>query len=131
VAVCKEIEKEDDDTLGIGEFADKYWEGNPLYQDKDRAFFTFLGNKKLSIPLKSLLNPIRAYRELKALGARMKERGLEGNLKGEGLVKGGVLVVGPDDTVLYTHFEETGSGIPKEALAEIKAAALKLIAPPA
>jgi len=127
VAVCKEVEKEGDDALGITEFTDKYFCG-PLYQDAGRAFYDYLGNKKISIPLGALLNPFKAYGEMKKMGARLKERGLEGNLKGDGLVKGGVIVVGPRDEVLYTHFEDIGNGIPAEALKEISAAANKVAA---
>jgi len=120
LAVCKETETEaGDDTLGIAEFEDKYFCG-PMYHDPQRTFYEYLGNKKISLPLgKMIFNPLGTWRDIKSMGARLKERGLDGNMKGDGLVKGGVLVIAPDDRVVHTFFEDIGNGIPEAEAAKI------------
>ena len=53
------------------------------------------------------------------MGARLKEKEVEGNMVGEGLVLGGVLVVDKAGSIQYMYKEETGSEVPVE---EIKTA---------
>ena len=43
---------------------------------------------------------------------RLKSKGVEGNLKGEGLLKGGIIVVSPSKGVVYRHEEVSGSEMP-------------------
>mmetsp|Transcript_74322 Transcript_74322/g.124034 ORF Transcript_74322/g.124034 Transcript_74322/m.124034 type:complete len:89 (+) Transcript_74322:432-698(+) len=75
-----------------------------------------------------LLNPFK-WGELRAsikeMGKRMESKDIDGNLKGEGIVQGGVIVVGPSPAckVTYTYLEETGSELP---LSDIEAAVLQL-----
>ena len=58
--------------------------------------------------------------------ARLKEKGdIQGNLVGEGAIRGGILVISPQNEVLYRYDEETGQEIPA---AEIAAAVAKLAA---
>lgn len=90
-----------------------------------------LGDRKLLGDFNwwSLLNPlnvVRLWRDIKAGGARLKDKGIEMNMVGEGLIQGGIIVVGPGDQgVLYRYLEETGSEIPVE---DIKAALAPLTA---
>lgn len=118
IGVCKEQETEEKpDELGIGEFDSQYFSCGTLYLDEDRALFDCLGNRKISLPMGKLLNPFRwkeVRADLKAMKARMESKGVDGNMKGDGLVQGGVLVVGPAPRceVRYTYLEETGSEIP-------------------
>jgi len=126
LGICKEVEKADGDhTLGIVDFEKKYFCG-PMYQDPKLAFYSFLGNNKLRVPLSKMLNPMAAWRDLKAMGARMKDKKVEGNYKGEGFLQGGVLVIGKDDSVVYSYREQTGSGIPPDVADEIAKAARSL-----
>ena len=106
---------------GVGAFEREYFTGGSLYLDEDRAFYGYLGNKKLLTPgsiLKGLLLPWRTYKSLKAVGARMKEKNIEGNMVGEGLILGGVLVVDRTGRVTYSYPEQTGSPAPVEAIEE-------------
>jgi len=48
--------------------------------------------------------------------ARHKAKNVEGNLVGEGLVQGGIIVVGPDGKVVYTYLEKSGSPLPLEEI---------------
>ena len=124
--IIKEVaptkQAEDDATLGVGEFETKYFKSGQLYMDEEREFYAYLGNRKLN-PLKALLNPFKAYRGFKELGARLKEKEVEGNMVGEGLVLGGVLVVNKDGDVLFSYREETGQAVPvtdiQQALKEL------------
>ena len=50
-------------------------------------------------------------RESARLPFRVRQ-GLEGNMQGEGLILGGVLVVSSAGDVVYTYLEETGSELP-------------------
>lgn len=55
---------------------------------------------------------------------RLEEKGLKGNYAGEGLTKGGIIIIHPSKGVIYKHEEETGSVLPfdeiNQALLSIK-----------
>ena len=96
--------------------------------DEERIFYQELGDRKLDFKLgRALTNPLGTWRDIRALGKRLKakgpEGGIQGNLVGEGLTLGGILVVGPENEVIYQYKEETGQEIPIE---EIAAALAKL-----
>ena len=122
IGVCKEQEKDEKpDDLGIAEFDSKYFGCGTLYLDEDRTLFDLLGNRKISLPMGKLLNPFKwkeVRADLKAMNERMKGKGVDGNMKGDGLVQGGVLVVGPAPScdVRFTYLEETGREIPIDAI---------------
>jgi len=108
-----------DDELGVGEFQQKYFGSNPLYIDHKRAFHKAIcGKSLLSQPLPSW-NPYRLWSDFKALSARHSAKGLQGNLKGEGLIKGGLFIIDPRRGVVYTHEESTGSCMPYEEIEEV------------
>lgn len=110
---------------GVAEFESQYFCG-PLYlSDEARTIYQFLGNKKiftLGSIFKSLLKPWRLRRELKEMSARMKSRKIEGNMVGDGLIKGGVLCIAPSGDIKYTFYEDAGKGIPTDCQADIVAA---------
>mmetsp|Transcript_9403 Transcript_9403/g.17957 ORF Transcript_9403/g.17957 Transcript_9403/m.17957 type:complete len:87 (+) Transcript_9403:472-732(+) len=55
-------------------------------------------------------NPFKLYRGYKELTKRLKSKeDLEGNLVGEGMIKGGVFVLNPQGEVMYAYEENTGS----------------------
>lgn len=72
---------------------------------------------------KALINPLKARRELKEMGERFKDKGVEGNMVGDGLTKGGILVVAPDGEIKFTFYEDPGKGVPQEEARQIIAAA--------
>jgi len=119
-----------DELLGVAEFESEFFCG-PLHQDPEREFYKHLG----SLPIftwgglgRALLNPLRAKRELDELGERLKSRGIEGNMRGDGLTKGGILVISPEDEILYTFPEDPGKGVPEAECAKIVAAVRSLSA---
>ena len=133
-AIVKEVELEDvpeDEQLGVSEFQTEYFCGT-LFQDPERAFYEALGSKPIfgfrSLG-KALLNPIKARRELKEMGERMKAKNVEGNMKGDGLTKGGIFVISPGDEILHTFYEDPGKGVPADECAKIVAAVRSIEAP--
>ena len=120
IGIIKEVAPvkgaETDEILGVGEFQSKYFHNHPLYMDAERNFYAFLGNKSLlSQPLHSW-NPFRLYSDFQSLNQRLKEKNVEGNLKGEGLLKGGLLIISPKDGIVFRHEEATGSCMPYDEI---------------
>lgn len=117
IGIVKEEEQADAE-LGVVEFTTKYFNCGSLYLDEARSVYQQLGDRKISIPIGTLLRPWKLWGAMKELGARVKEKGVEGNMKGDGLVQGGIVVVGPAPKcdVLYTYLEETGKPIPAEEI---------------
>lgn len=114
-----------DAKLGVGEFQSKYFLNNPVYMDKDKVFYSILGNKSLLSQKLSTWNPWKLYSGFSELTSRVKAKGIEGNLVGEGLLQGGVVIVSPTHGIVFLHNEQTGSELPfgeiGEALAQLNA----------
>ena len=109
VGVVKEVaptkQAANDTVLGVGEFQRDYFKGSELYLDEDKAFYAYLGNRRLLTlggTLKALLLPWRTIRSFRDVGRRMKEKNIEGNMVGEGLLLGGVLVVDKSGKIIYS-----------------------------
>lgn len=84
----------------------------PLYKDEGLVFYNdFYGKRKLGLPS---YNPFKLYSGYKKMNKRMEEKGLSGNLTGEGLVQGGIIIFGTDGKPKYAYEEETGSEIPED-----------------
>jgi len=85
----------------------------PLYKDVNLDYYKALGNRKLSLPW----NPwtlLKGFFYVRGIGKRLKTKNIEGNLIGEGLTKGGVIIFGKDKKAKYAYAEETGEEIPLE-----------------
>ena len=107
----------DDDCLGLGAFASKYWRKGAVYHDPSQSFHTALGNRKITSQGLASWNPVKIYSGYKEMGARMKEKEIEGNLKGEGFVQGGVAIFDGNGEVRFVYKEKTGYEVPKAAMA--------------
>ena len=115
--VVKEIGVDDE---GLTEFYKNSFPF-PLYKDDGLVFYNeFYGMRKLKL---TTWNPVRLYRGFKEMNARLKEKNLEGNLTGEGLVQGGIIVFGKDGKAKYAYEEETGKEVPMDDIV----AALKVV----
>jgi len=89
----------------------------PLYRDEGLVFYNhFFNGRRLGL---STLNPLRLYRGYKEMTARLNKKGLEGNLKGEGILQGGIIIFGKDGAPKFAYEEETGTALPMD---EIKSA---------
>ena len=99
------------DDQGLCDFTSFY--PYPLYKDDQLSFYKALGNRKLS------LNPLSLFGTVKSMfsgNSRTKERNIEGNLVGEGLVKGGVIIFSKDGTPKYAYREVVGQELPVETI---------------
>lgn len=115
--VVKEIGVDDE---GLTEFYKNSFPF-PLYKDDGLVFYNeFYGMRKLKL---TTWNPLRLYRGFKEMNARLKEKNLEGNLTGEGLVQGGIIIFGKDGKAKYAYEEETGKEVPMDDIV----AALKAV----
>jgi hypothetical protein len=84
----------------------------PLYKDEGLVFYNdFYGRRKLRL---STYNPFRLYSGYKTMMGRVKNKGLAGNLVGEGLVQGGIIIFGKDGKAKYAYEELTGEEVPIE-----------------
>jgi len=83
----------------------------PLYRDENLDFYRAFGDKKITSTMSwsTLLNPYKMYKGLKEVGKRMKEKNIEGNMIGEGMKTGGIIVFGKDGEPKYAYPEITGS----------------------
>jgi len=84
-----------DEELGVGEFQSSYFNNYPLYMDEKRSFYSYFGNKSILSQPWSSWNPFALYRDFNAMTARLKAKGVDGNLKGEGTLKGGIIILHP------------------------------------
>jgi hypothetical protein len=108
------------DDEGLFEFGKSYFPFQ-LYRDEDLTFYKALGNRKLSLSW----NPfslVRGVFQMREVGKRMSAKKLEGNMKGEGLVKGGVILFDKMGQQKYAYREELMNDIPvDDILAAVKA----------
>jgi hypothetical protein len=84
-----------DKELGVGEFQSSYFNNYPLFMDEKKIFYSFLGNKSILSQPWSSWNPFRLYSDFNAMTTRLKAKGVDGNLKGEGTLKGGIIILHP------------------------------------
>lgn len=106
--------------LGVGEFQYRYFAGKPVYWDEDWGFVKAMGNRKWKLNLKApWYKPWAIWKEITGALAALKDKGVEGNLVGDGFTQGGVLCIGPGEQgVTYAHFEEGDPdvGMPADAI---------------
>ena len=87
VAILKEAETdatlaEEKKNLGTADFASEHFTCGPCFVDDERTFWDELGNNIIDFKLGRLFrNPLGVWRDLKAVGERLKEKGdIQGNL---------------------------------------------------
>jgi hypothetical protein len=97
------------DDVGLLEFALQFFT-EPLYRDTELLFYRALGDRKLSL-LPLIFGMIWNGPETKAMKARLKDKEIEGNLKGEGIKQGGVIIFDKKGEPQYAYLEETGKDI--------------------
>ena len=112
-----------DEELGVNEFQYEYFNQYPVFIDKEKKFYAYFGNKSVLDQKWFTWNPFKLFSAYGALKARLLGKNIKGNLKGEGLLKGGFLIVHPTRGVVYRHEEVTGDEMPYvEIFAALKAA---------
>ena len=127
VGIIKEVSPiPKEDKFGVIEFQTKYFKNFPVYMDSSLGFYTALGKKSLLKQSLPSWNPFKLYGSFKSMNSRLSSKGIEGNLEGEGLVQGGIILVNKSGEVTYVYNEKTGYELP---VAEIEAAIQTLISP--
>jgi hypothetical protein len=109
------------DDVGLGEFHEEYYK-YPLYRDDGMVLYDdFFGNRRIT--KLDTYNPFKLYSGYRAMTSRVKGKKLDGNLRGEGIVQGGIIVFDRDGNARYAYEEETG----KELVMEDIIAALRAV----
>jgi len=93
------------DDEGLADFMQTYFEF-PVYRDENLSFYHAFGDRKLS--LLGLFNPFA----LVPMMRRMKNKEIDGNMVGEGIVQGGIVIFGKDGKPKYMYEEQTGYDLP-------------------
>ena len=68
-----------------------------------------MGSRKIG--LKSW-NPFKLFRGFRELSKRLKRKKISGNMKGDGIVQGGIIIFNNKGQARYAYREETGSEVP-------------------
>ena len=102
------------DDEGLLEFYNDYF-SYPLYLDQTKQFYKALGSRQLSLPT---FNPIKLWKGFSDLAKRMEEKNLTGNMKGEGLVQGGVIIFDKIGQPRAVYLEETGKQMPVDDIVQ-------------
>jgi len=105
------------DDTGLEEFHDVYFP-HPVYRDEDLFFYSLFGDDN-SIFKGVSWNPFQLYKDYKDLGVRMKEKNIEGNLVGEGLKTGGIIIFDKKGEPKYAYPEQTGTPLVEEDLVSV------------
>mmetsp|Transcript_8925 Transcript_8925/g.17831 ORF Transcript_8925/g.17831 Transcript_8925/m.17831 type:complete len:144 (+) Transcript_8925:429-860(+) len=95
-----------DEKLGVGEFASKYFANGQLYLDSNQTFWKALGSRPLKF---GTWNPFKIWSLIKDMQEKMKAKGIDGNLRGDARLLGGVMVVGKGGPVTFVSLEQMGS----------------------
>lgn len=57
-------------------------------------------------------NPVKIFRGIRAVIKRLKGKDISGNMKGEGLLQGGIILFDKNGQARYAYREETGFEVP-------------------
>lgn len=104
--VVKEIGVDDQ---GLWEFQKDFFP-YPIYRDQSYTFYTALGDRKLAFNL--LFNPLGFLPMILDAWNRVTKKGIRGNLRGEGIVQGGIVLFDKSGKPLAMYQEETGVDLP-------------------
>jgi hypothetical protein len=104
--IIKETGVDDD---GLVDFNKTYFP-YPLYCDKSYAFYHAFGDRKVGLNL--IWNPLALFAAICDTYQRIRNKKIDGTMKGEGLVQGGIIFFGEDGKPKYVYEEDTGSDIP-------------------
>jgi len=97
------------DDSGLVEFHRDYFP-YPLYRDQSYIFYRALGDRKLMVSF--LLNPFLIFHVAFDAWQRLTKKKISGNIKGEGIVQGGIILFDRSGTPVAMYQEETGTDLP-------------------
>lgn len=96
------------DNEGLADFSNSYYGKYPLYCDKSYSLYQALGDRKAS-ELPSLFTLLTSFVDA---WKRITTKGIQWNVKGEGMVKGGLIIFNAQGTPQYAYKEEMGVDLP-------------------
>lgn len=93
------------DDEGLSKFYNEYYT-YPLYKDEKLVLYNdFFGKRRIGL---TTWNPIALYRGYKEMNQRLQEKKLDGNMSGEGMIQGGLIIFDKDGNVRYAYEEIIG-----------------------
>lgn len=120
IGVIKEIAPtknvKTDEELGVKDFQTTYFENNPVYYDEQNSFYKILGSRSLLSQKLHSWNPFTLYSDYKKMNKRFEAKKVAGNLKGEGIIQGGIFIVSKSQDIIYQIHEVTGSELPYDEI---------------
>mmetsp|Transcript_2320 Transcript_2320/g.5031 ORF Transcript_2320/g.5031 Transcript_2320/m.5031 type:complete len:90 (-) Transcript_2320:226-495(-) len=72
-------------------------------------FYNALGLRKMSV---KSWNPFKIFRGLREVYKRLTKKNISGNMKGEGLIQGGIIIFDRTGKARFAYREETGFEVP-------------------
>lgn len=119
IAIVKEIaptkSSSTDEQLGVGEFASHYFANGELFFDSEQTFWKALGSRPIKF---DTWNPFKIWSGIKEMQTRMKAKGIDGNLRGDARLLGGVMVVAKGGPVTFVALEQMGTPFSVDALVQ-------------
>lgn len=107
--VVKETGADDE---GLADFYSSYFGRAPLYCDKSFSYYQALGDRKAS-DVPSIWTLVTSFLDA---WKRIQGKGINFNFKGEGLIKGGIIIFDTKGKPQYAYREETGIDLPVKEL---------------
>ena len=105
------------DDQGLLDFYQQYFTFD-IYRDELLATYEAMGNRMIRL---TTWNPIRWYRGFWDLTSRLQQKNIKGNLKGEGMLQGGILFFDKAGVLQFAYEEEIGDEFDvEEILAVLK-----------
>ncbi len=110
-----------DDELGVDEFQKKYFDNHPLYLDYQKKFYELLGSRCLIDQDFFTWNPFKMWDRVQKVNKRLKKKKIDGNIAGEGLFQGGIILFNCTERKVVCTFvllEMTSYELPVEEIKE-------------
>lgn len=107
--VVKEVDVDDE---GLQDFHSNFY-NFPLYLDESLTIYKGLGERKMGF---FGLSKLVFKGVFGSMTSRLKKKKIEGNMIGEGLVQGGVIIFNKDGNPVYSYQEITGDELPIEEI---------------
>lgn len=85
----------------------------PLYKDDGLVLYNDFFGKRSIFKLRTY-NPFSMYSGYKAMTKRLKKKELDGNMVGEGIVQGGIIIFDKDGKARYAQEEQIGTELNME-----------------
>lgn len=98
IAVVKEIGVDD---AGLKEFHKDYFNSWPIYLDEELNLYKAMGNRSI-FKIRTLFKLLTGFRKM---NRRMSQKGIDGNLLGEGTIQGGILIFDAKGDLVHVQLE--------------------------